>query len=160
HFVVQHITVIESAAGTPVVVFDEIEVPRGGTATVLVGGANSVLANDSDPNPGVALTAQLQGFGGTERGSGTIAMSANGTFASINGGGPLQTDTFKYQACDPDNACMLGVVTIHVTSAQPNDLPVTKDDTIGISPGGTATSLFEGADSVLANDSDRNGDAL
>ncbi len=51
-------------------------------------------------------------------------------------------------------------VTVSITVTGTNDAPIASGDTIIVSLGGTATTLDNGESSVLANDSDPDGDVL
>jgi len=140
----------------PVVVDDAIQVAEGGTATTLVGGANTLLANDSDPDLD-GLHALLL----TPAGSGTVTVNLDGTFSYVNTELPSPAgDSFEYQACDDFDVCTTGLVTITITNGSTNRLPVVVDDAVQIQPSRTATVLIGGATSVLANDSDPDGDPL
>jgi len=140
----------------PIVVDDAIQLVPGGTSTVLIGGADSVLANDSDPD-GDALDATLL----TPPSSGTLTFNADGTFSYENTELPSPTsDSFEYQACDVHDICTNGLVTVTITDNPTNDLPHAADDAVEVAPGGVANVLIGGASSVLANDNDLDGDIL
>jgi VCBS repeat-containing protein len=109
--------------------------------------ATSVLANDSDADAN-ALTAVKD----SDPAHGTLALAADGTFAYTPDAGYRGTDSFSYRASDgsaqsPDPA----VVSISVG----NDPPVAADDAYTTS----AQTPLDGS-TVLANDSDPNGDSL
>jgi VCBS repeat-containing protein len=137
----------------PVAVADNITVAEGGTVTVLVGGARSVLANDSDAD-GDALSALLV----SSPTNGTLTLNANGTFSYTHDGSETTSDSFTYKVNDGTVDGNTVTVTIGVTPV--NDVPVAVADTISVAEGGTVTVLVSGASSVLANDSDADGDAL
>lgn len=93
----------------PVTSADAITVNQGGTATALVGGATSVLANDTDAD-GDALTATVD----TGVINGTLNLAANGTFTYQHNGSATPSDGFTYRACDTHNACTTGQVSITI----------------------------------------------
>jgi uncharacterized repeat protein (TIGR01451 family) len=144
---------VENAA--PIVVDDAIQVASGGSATVLIGGADSVLANDSDPD-GNALHATVT----AQPGAGTLQFNADGTFSYTNTTPGETSDSFEYEACDIHEVCTGGIVTISITDGPMNQLPIALGDAIEVAPGGAANVLVGGANSVLANDSDPDGDSL
>lgn len=139
----------------PVVVDDAIQVVPNGTASVLIGGANSVLANDSDPD-GDALHATLL----TPPAAGTLSLDPVGTFSYTNTDGSALGDSFEYRTCDTSDVCTTGVVSITITDGAANQLPQASDDAIVVGPGGVANMLMSGFNSVLANDNDADGDVL
>jgi len=107
-----------------------------------------VLANDSDAN-------------GDTLAVGSVTQPAHGTAAVTNGGadvtytpatGYVGADQFTYQACDPGGLCDTG--TVDVTVLPVNTAPVAADDA-ATTQAGTPVTI-----SVLANDTDADGDAL
>ncbi|MEW6428511.1 MAG: Ig-like domain-containing protein [Thermodesulfobacteriota bacterium] len=137
----------------PVATADTLTVAEGGTATSLDGGAGSVLANDSDAD-GDALTAILV----TNVSHGSLTLNPNGTFSYTHDGGETAADSFTYKAND-GNADS-NVVTVAITVTPTNDAPVAVADAMTVVEGGTTANLDGGAASVLANDSDADGDPL
>ncbi len=137
----------------PVANADVIDVAEGGTISSLRGGATSVLANDSDAD-GDPLTAVLV-FGPV---NGTLTLNSNGTFSYVHNGSETTTDSFTYKVNDGTVDGNTVTVTINVTPV--NDAPISIADNIVVAEGGTATVLVSGATSVLANDSDAEGDVL
>ena len=79
----------ETGGDSPVALDDRIKVPKGGTATTLVGGATSVRANDSDRQ---TATSQL-----------TVAVSSNPSYAAASGFTLNQDGTFSYTHDDSAN---------------------------------------------------------
>ncbi len=138
----------------PIAVDDEIQVVPSGTATVLVGGATSVLANDFDPDQGETATLSAVKMSGLIKGSGTITLNADGSFSYHNHNPAIFADTMLYEACDIHGACAAGTITVTVTNAPMNHLPTAAADAIQVAAGGTATTLIGGSSSVLGNDSD------
>ncbi len=137
----------------PVAVADSISVLEGGTATVLVSGATSVLANDTDPENNT-LNAILV----TGPAHGTLTLNANGTFSYTHDGSETTTDSFTYKV--NDGTVDGNTVTVNIGVTPVNDAPITVADSITVLEGGTATVLVSGATSVLANDSDAEGNTL
>ena len=137
----------------PVTVADSIVVAEGGTATTLVGGATSVLANDTDVENNT-LNAVLV----TGPSNGTLTLNANGTFSYVHNGSETTADSFTYRA--NDGTANGNTVTVSITVTPVNDAPVTVADSIVLAEGGTATTLVGGATSVLANDADAENNTL
>jgi VCBS repeat-containing protein len=77
-----------------------MKVNQGGTQTVLVGGAGSVLANDSDAENDT-LSASVV----TNPAHGTLTLNTDGTFLYTHDGSANNTDSFVYKACDPAPLC-------------------------------------------------------
>jgi VCBS repeat-containing protein len=109
--------VVNPVNDAPVAVADSITVAEGGTATVLVGGATSVLTNDSDVENN-ALTAILV----TAPANGTLTLNANGTFSYIHNGSEATTDSFTYRA--NDGSVNGNIVTVNISVTPVNDAPV------------------------------------
>lgn len=138
----------------PVAVTETIAVLEAGTATALNDGVTtSLLANDTDAD-GDALTAVLV----TNPTEGTLTLNSNGTFSYAHGGGNLSSDSFTYSA--NDGKINGAPVTVSITVTGTNDPPVANDDNIIVPLNGTVTTLDNGQNSLLANDSDPDGDAL
>jgi VCBS repeat-containing protein len=137
----------------PVAVADSISVLEGGTATVLVSGATSVLANDSDAENSTLRAILVNGPA-----HGTVTLNADGTFVYIHDGSETTTDSFTYRA--NDGTVNGNIVTVNIGVTPVNDAPVAVADSISVLEGGTATVLVSGATSVLANDSDAENSTL
>ncbi|MCH1417324.1 MAG: Ig-like domain-containing protein, partial [Flavobacteriaceae bacterium] len=136
----------------PVAVTETIAVIEAGTATTLNDGVTtSLLANDIDTDP---LTAVLV----TDPTEGSLTLNPDGTFIYVHGGGNLSSDSFTYSA--NDGKINSAPVTVSITVTGTNDPPVANNDNIIVPLNGTATTLDNGLNSVLANDSDPDGDAL
>ena len=105
-----------------------LTINEGGTATSLVGGATSVLTNDTDAE-GNALTAILV----SAPANGTLTLNANGTFSYTHNGGETTTDSFTYKVNDGTVDGNTVTVSINVTPV--NDLLVFSGLTDGIVPG-------------------------
>ncbi|MCY2986275.1 MAG: M36 family metallopeptidase, partial [Planctomycetota bacterium] len=137
---------------TPVATADAITVGEGGTAAVLVGGATSVLSNDTDADlPNDTLTVNRTPVVGPLHG--TLTLNADGTFSYTHDGTENLADSFTYEVSDAANHQAQAVVSITVTPVNDNT-PTATADAITVGEGGTAAVLVGGATSVLANDTD------
>jgi uncharacterized repeat protein (TIGR01451 family) len=112
--------------------------------STLAVGAPGVLSNDSDPNDD-ALTALL--VSGPVHGA--LNLNPDGSFGYTPAGGYAGSDSFAYEACDPDAACATATVSI-VVNALPG-MPVANGDSAFAVPG-LAVSI-----AVLANDAAGSG---
>ena len=138
----------------PVAVTETIAVLEAGTATTLNDGVTtSLLANDTDGD-GDPLTAILV----SNPTEGTLTLNPNGTFSYVHAGGNLSSDSFTYSA--NDGKINSAPVTVSITVTGTNDPPVANNDNIIVPLNGTATTLDNGQTSLLANDSDPDGDVL
>lgn len=108
--------------------------------------SDNVLTNDSDPD-GDALTANEAPI--TAPGNGSLTLAADGSFTYTPNDDFLGDDSFRYEVCDPANACAEADVTI--TIVVPVPLPVANDDTAETTQG-TAVS-----GNVLTNDTPEGG---
>ena len=130
---------------------DIISVVNGGTINTLNDGiTTSVLSNDSDPE-GDSLSAQISS--GPLNGS--LTLNGNGTFSYTHDGSATTTDVFYYRPTDgffPGNTT---TVTIFI-----NNPANGVGDTVFVVESGTATITSNGSTSVLANDSDPDGDPI
>ena len=146
------VTVQAAPAGNqpPVAVADSISVAEGSTATVLVGGSPSLLANDTDPdgNPLVAVLV-------TGPAHGTLTLNANGAFSYTHDGSETTSDSFTYRASD--GQAMGNIVTVSITVTPVNDAPVAVADQLMVA---TDTPLSISLATLLANDTDADGDSL
>ena len=145
------ITITPVNDNTPVAVADSITVAEGGTASSLVGGNLSVLANDTDTDlPNEALTAVLV----ASPAHGNLTLNGNGTFSYTHDDSEVFTDSFTYQVTDAGNHTS-NTATVSITITPVNDnTPVANADSITVAEGGTVSSLVGGNLSVLANDTD------
>lgn len=134
----------------PVAVADQIALSQGGTATVLVSGATSVLANDTDAD-GDALQAILV----TVPSHGTLTLNPNGTFSYVHNGSANPADGFSYRANDGTNDG--NTVTVDITVALANRSPVAVDDNM-TTPQNTTVEIALAA--LTSNDTDVDGDSL
>ena len=113
-----------------------------------IGFTEGVLANDTDAE-GNELSAALVA-GPT---NGTLALNADGSFTYIPNADFTGTDSFTYIANDGSSDG--NVATVNITIDPVNDLPVAENDSYSVDEDGELTG-----DSVLANDTDVDGDPL
>lgn len=145
------ITIAPVNDNLPVAGTDFINVDEGGQATLLIGGGTSLFTNDTDPDlPNDVLTFDPVPVVVPAHGS--VTLNANGTFLYIHDGSEASTDSFQYRIVDEVGHFGIGTVSISVNPI--NDPPIARPDTIQLFEGGSATSLTNGASTVLANDSD------
>lgn len=107
----------------------------------------NVLANDSDADNDV-----LSICGNTEPSNGTLSIDVDGTFTYIPNTGFEGSDSFTYNVCDGTAAPVTVTVTINVIGE--NVPPIAEDDLF------TTNEETALSNTVAANDSDPNGDAL
>ena len=141
----------------PVAGDDAVQVAPLGTATTLIGGAISVLANDDDPDAGETATLSVQFVDPPLYG--TLSIQLDGTFQYTNTAN-TDADSFQYQACDVHQRCTPATVHIRIHEGPMDRPPIAVDDAIQVAAEGTATQLTGGLSSVLANDFDLDGDLL
>lgn len=110
-----------------------------------------LLGNDIDPD-GDSLTSVLVS-GPT---NGTLSLNADGSFDYTPGTDFNGDDSFVYQASDGTLVSAETTVTIHVTAV--NDVPVAADDAFVTDE--ETPLVVDLSGSVLANDSDVDGDTL
>src|SRR3989449_543147 len=94
---------------------------------------------------------------------GSVTLNADGTFSYSHDGSETTSDSFTYKACDngttngsPDGKCS-GTATGSLTVTPVNDAPAASNDSATVAEGGTVTVLDSTAASVLANDTDAEG---
>jgi Big-like domain-containing protein/PKD domain-containing protein len=108
-------TVNPPANVAPVATDDNYNVNEDQTLTIAAPG---VLGNDTDAN-GDALTAQLQGGGGTS--NGTLSLAANGGFTYTPNANFFGSDQFMYRASDGTTTS--GNAKVIITVNPVNDPP-------------------------------------
>ena len=113
------VTELWASGWPPFVRDDEIEVLRGGTATVLENGASSVLANDFDieRDPMTAIMTR-------EPRHGELTLNPNGTFIYVHDGSKQKDDEFRYVAFDGTGSSREAKVKIDIEDV-PNSPPFT-----------------------------------
>ncbi len=132
---------------SPVATAEAISLGIAGTATTLVGGESSVLANDSDAENDTlsALLVSPPAF------SSAFTLNADGGFSYTHDGSNNLSDSFSYQAQDNSseatNPAALSNV-VEVTISLSNTAPLAIDDAAVVAEGGSITL------DVLANDVD------
>ncbi|MES9840980.1 MAG: Ig-like domain-containing protein, partial [Candidatus Thiodiazotropha endolucinida] len=131
---------------TPVANADSISVAEGGTITTLVGGASTVLNNDTGLGD-TPVTVSLV----TDVTNGSLTLNGDGTFSYTHDGSENFTDSFTYRVTDNDGETADATVTINVTPVS-DETPVASADSITVAEGGTVTTLVGGASTVLNND--------
>jgi T1SS-143 domain-containing protein len=115
HDVVQ--ITVNAVNDAPVAVADAILVAEGGLTTSLLGGANTVLANDSDED-GPSLEAVLV----TGPANGQLTLNLDGTFSYQHDGSETVTDSFTYTVSD--GITNGNTVTVSIAVTPVNDAPV------------------------------------
>lgn len=143
------LTVAAVADGPPVATADAYTGAED--AVLIVGAANGVLANDTDPD-GDALTAILE----TGPANGTLTLDADGSFVYAPDADFTGTDTFTYHANDGTSNSNTVTVTLTITDA--NDPPTSANDAYFINEDAVLT--VGAANGVLVNDTDPDGDPL
>jgi VCBS repeat-containing protein len=131
----------------PVAVNDAYETNEG--TLLIVSADDGVLDNDTDPN-GDPLTARLI----TTTPNGTLTLNANGSFTYTPNAAFTGDDTFTYVANDGTEDSNTATVTITVNPG--NAAPVAVADTYSTNE----DTLLNATTSVLANDTDADGDTL
>ncbi len=142
----------------PVLGDDNLSVTQGGTATLLAGGVASLLANDSPGDSGQSLQVSTTPAGAPAHG--TLTLNADGTFSYTHDGSSGGSDSFMYEACDDGIPAKCATATVAVAVAASNHAPTPMADSLTVLEGGTATMLDGGATSLLANDTDPDGNNL
>jgi VCBS repeat-containing protein len=138
---------------------DEYAVNSGWGQKLVVNAANGLLANDSDANGNPMTVKLVQGPS-----SGTLQLNADGSFtytpALFNS---TKAVTFQYQTSDGYSQSVVATATIDIVSSfspapQIDKSIIVQNDTYA-AVRGQALSV-DAAHGVLANDSDREGEAL
>ncbi|MEW8488490.1 MAG: Ig-like domain-containing protein [Candidatus Thiodiazotropha endolucinida] len=131
---------------TPVANADSITVAEGATATTLVGGASTVLNNDTGLGDSPVIVSLI-----TDVTNGSLTLNGDGTFSYTHDGSENFTDSFTYRVTDNDGETADATVTINVTPVS-DETPVANTDSITVAEGATATTLVGGSSTVLNND--------
>jgi VCBS repeat-containing protein len=134
--------------GAPVGNPDAYEVNEDGLLT-----ANSVLANDTDPD-GDILDAEL--VAGVAHGQ--LTLNINGSFTYRPAANFHGTDSFTYRAFDGALRSELTTVTITINSV--NDAPVANNNSYSTDEDTTLNVPVPGTTGILGNDTDADGDTL
>lgn len=96
----------------PLAADDSIAMSQGGTATALVGGATSLLANDSDPDS-TNLSVTTTPVSGPSHG--TLTLAADGTFSYSHDDTESFSDSFVYEVCDDGSPVECDTATVAIT---------------------------------------------
>src|SRR5207302_1659965 len=147
----------------PVANNDSATVTEGGTVTVLDSTAASVLANDTDAEANTLTATNL-----SDPAHASVTPHSLHDALPIYDGSETATDSFTYKTCDngttgsppvADPKCS-GTATVSITVTPVNDPPVAKIGRASCRESGTVTVLDSTAASVLANDTDAEGNTL
>ena len=132
----------------PVAVDDAIAVSEGGVATVLVGGAASVLANDTDADlPGDSLSVETTPVSGPAYG--VLTLNADGSFSYTHDGSENFGDSFTYRIFDGDLSPATATVTITITPANDNAPAFTSPAAASVVENTTAVLTVQATDADL-----------
>src|SRR5207253_2966328 len=147
----------------PVANSDSATVAEGSSEERREGTDGSGLANDTDAEAKTLTATKL-----SDPAHGSVTLNANGTFSYSHDGSETATDSCHYTACHTgttrsppvaDPKCS-GTATVSITVTPVNDAPVANSDSATVAEGGTVTVLDSTAASVLANDTDAEGNTL
>lgn len=92
----------------PIAVADQMTVVEGGTVVTLVGGASSVLTNDTDTENNNLIAVLV-----SDVSNGTLTLNSNGTFSYVHNGSKTTSDSFTYKA--NDGTLNGNVITVDIT---------------------------------------------
>ncbi len=146
------------ANNAPTPANDALTVNEGATEDSLDGGADSVLANDTDPD-GDTLTVTTPVITAPVNAA-SFTLNSDGTFSYTHDNTETLTDQFVYEVCDNGTPSLCAEAQVNITISPVNDAPVAVSDSISVDAGETADTLDSGSTSLLANDSDPEGDNL
>jgi hypothetical protein len=141
------ITIDPVSDTTPDAVPDRISVGRGETATELLDGATSLLANDTGLND-TPITIRVDT---APSHAAEFVVHGDGTFRYRHDGGESLQDSFTYRIRDNDGQADVAVVEIEITPANLGQ-PEAVEDAIVVPEGAAASELVGGQVSVLSND--------
>jgi VCBS repeat-containing protein len=117
--------------------------------------AASLLANDSDPDPGETATLVAELVTPPQRGS--VQINPNGTFTYTPETGFVGTDLFTYRARDASGRVSNTATAAISVVIGPNAAPVAVADTLTVAEDGVLELTAPG---ILANDTDAENDPL
>lgn len=135
----------------PVAGNDTATTDAGSSVTIAVRGNDSDADGDS-----LTVTGVSQGANGS-----VVVDAVSGNPVYTPHAGFSGSDSFIYTVGDGRGGSVAASVAVMVNAIVPgNQPPVTVADAISVSQGGTANTLVGGGTSVLANDTDPDGNAL
>ncbi|MEM7116624.1 MAG: Ig-like domain-containing protein [Chloroflexota bacterium] len=140
-------------ADVPIANDDNIAVNEGATATLLVGGDDSVLDNDSDPI--ITHTLSISSIVTTPNHATAFILNPNGTFSYKHNDSENFSDSFVYEVCDDDAvpACATATVNIAITAVNDNN-PSISNQTFSVNENsgvGTAVGTVAASDSDVGD---------
>ncbi|MBT9555929.1 MAG: tandem-95 repeat protein [Myxococcales bacterium] len=130
-----------------------LAVDEGASVQTTSGGAASLIATASDAE-GDAVTAVLL----APPTHGTLDLEADGTFRYTHDGSETTHDEFTLSA--NDGAASSAPVTVSITVTPVNDAPVGASVALTVAEGATVTAQDDGAESLLGDVTDAEGDGL
>ena len=140
----------------PFATSDTAYVLKGGTTNTIHmpwGPAWTLLNNDRDAEFAPITTTLV-----TSPTYGALTLTANGMFTYTHDGGEATQDLFTYRAFDGLHYSNVATVTVIITPVF--DLPVAVGDAIVVDYAGSSSVLHSGAASLLANDTNPEGQPL
>ena len=137
----------------PITVSDTLTVDEAATVSITDSGSSTLVGNDTDVD-GDSLEAMIV----SQPTNGSITINSDGSFQYIHDGSETTTDTFTYKSNDGANDGNTVSVTIQIIPK--NDPPIGVQDFILGDLGGTVTQTTTGSNTLLANDTDAEGDSL
>ncbi|HNM64751.1 MAG TPA: cadherin-like domain-containing protein, partial [Accumulibacter sp.] len=127
------IDVIAVDDSTPLAEADAIRVAEGGTATSLLGGASSVIANDGGLTDAPVSVSLLIGPSHAS----SFTLNADGSFGYTHDGSENFVDSFTYRLSDRDGQASETTVSIDITPVNDhspiitsNATPLTAENTV------------------------------
>ena len=141
-------TVLAVSDSTPVANIESISLNEGATATSLVGGASSVLSNDTGLTDTPITITQLSS---PVHASAFSFNTNDGTFSYQHNGSENFSDSFSYQIKDLDGELDTAFVSISIIATS-DSTPSALADSISLAEGGTTAVLTNSNTSVIDND--------
>ncbi|HEX8225239.1 MAG TPA: Ig-like domain-containing protein [Allosphingosinicella sp.] len=120
-----------------------------------------LLANDSDADGDSLVVSSVQAVSAQGAAvsigpDGKVSYDAGSIFADLDNG-ETATDSFTYTITDGNGHVSTATATVTITGVTQNQAPVAADDIFGVNEDWGATDV---TDSLLANDSDPDGDSF
>lgn len=91
--------------------------------------------------------------------NGSVTIQENGSITYVHNGSETTSDSFTYTIKD-DLGASSNVASVSITVNPVNDPPITVADAIVVDEGGTTSTLINGTDNLLLNDSDPENDDI